>query len=238
VSQFHDSVVSEGLAVATANRCLACVKRLFTLAIQWGELEISPARFVKLYRENNARDRVLSAEEIRRLFSSIKCERDRVGALAILFLLATGARCGEALAARWSEISDDGRWTIPRPKAGKMVHKPLNSLALRVVSQLAEIRQGPFLFPGTKPDSHRKSLRSVWLRLCKASQIVGVRQHDIRHTYASILVGCGESLFAVQKLLNHASPSMSKRYAHYDDDTLTKASNKVALFIEATTAGG
>ena len=38
--------------------------------------------------------------------------------------------------------------------------------------------------------------------------------HSLRHTFAAHAVMSGASLYAVQKLLGHASPAMTQRYAH------------------------
>jgi site-specific recombinase XerD len=43
--------------------------------------------------------------------------------------------------------------------------------------------------------------------------------HDLRHTFASIAVQNGASLYEVQKLLGHASSQMTQRYAHLADDS-------------------
>lgn len=40
-----------------------------------------------------------------------------------------------------------------------------------------------------------------------------VRIHDLRHTYASLLVNKGVNLYEVQQLLGHSSAQMTQRYA-------------------------
>ena len=60
-------------------------------------------------------------------------------------------------------------------------------------------------------------------------------------SFASLAVSAGRSLYDVQALLGHASPSMTTRYAHLDNQTLRAASQTVAdvvtrAKVEATRA--
>ena len=55
-----------------------------------------------------------------------------------------------------------------------------------------------------------------------------MRRHDLRHSFASLAVSAGRSLYDVQALLGHASPSMTTRYAHLDNQALRAASQTVA----------
>jgi site-specific recombinase XerD len=54
---------------ATVNRELACLKTIFSKAMKNGKAERNPAQGVKLLKENNERDRILSQEEYARLLA-------------------------------------------------------------------------------------------------------------------------------------------------------------------------
>ena len=239
VSALLNRIVTIGRAPATANRVRACGGRLYELAIEWGEADTNPVKFVRPHRENNQCERFLTVDEIQRLVTAADAEPDLVGASAIVLLLVTGARAGEALGAKWSDINlVEGIWTLPDPKGGKRVHKPLNQAARDVLVKVQALRQNAFVFPGPQEGQRRKSLRAVWQRLCKKAGISGARIHDLRHTYASLLVSRGVSLFAVQRLLNHSSPTMTQRYAHWAPSDLAGENERVAQVIKAITAGG
>ena len=47
------------------------------------------------------------------------------------------------------------------------------------------------------------------------AKIEGFHFHDLRHTFATILVQSGIDLYKVQQLLGHKSPVMTQRYAHH-----------------------
>jgi site-specific recombinase XerD len=64
-----------------------------------------------------------------------------------------------------------------------------------------------------------------------------VRVHDLRHGFASVAVAAGESLYLTGKLLGHARPETSARYAHLGDDPLRAAADRVSARVAAALAG-
>lgn len=61
-----------------------------------------------------------------------------------------------------------------------------------------------------------------------------VRIHDLRHTYASLLVNKGVSLYEVQQLLGHSSAQVTQRYAHLAPNTLHRRTEIVAQIINTS----
>lgn len=61
-----------------------------------------------------------------------------------------------------------------------------------------------------------------------ALQVREVRIHDLRHTYASLLINRGATIYEVQKLLGHHHISMTERYVHLYPDTLQQRVELVA----------
>jgi site-specific recombinase XerD len=50
--------------------------------------------------------------------------------------------------------------------------------------------------------------------------------HDLRHSFASILVSGGKSLQIVSKILGHTNAATTNRYAHLLVDPLREAAKK------------
>jgi integrase len=76
-----------------------------------------------------------------------------VTAKALEFLILTAARTGEVLNAVWPEIDLANRlWTIPaeRMKAGREHRVPLSDRAVAILEEMAESREGAFVFPGAR----------------------------------------------------------------------------------------
>jgi site-specific recombinase XerD len=61
----------------------------------------------------------------------------------------------------------------------------------------------------------------------KAAGLADVRLHDLRHSFASILINNGRSLYEVQHLLGHTQIKTTERYAHLQQETLLHAANVV-----------
>jgi site-specific recombinase XerC len=61
------------------------------------------------------------------------------------------------------------------------------------------------------------------VRAIRVARLPGLRIHDLRHSAASFMVNSGIDLFAVGKVLGHASYQSTQRYSHLAQDTLLKA---------------
>jgi site-specific recombinase XerD len=49
--------------------------------------------------------------------------------------------------------------------------------------------------------------------------------HDLRHSFASLLINSGRTLYEVQRLLGHTQIKTTQRYAHLSEETLLAAAN-------------
>lgn len=108
-----------------ANRVLALLSKMFTLAEQWGLRPEgnNPVRHIQRYRERRF-DRFLSAEELARL-GEVLAEAERTQTeyasvlAAIRLLIFTGARLSEILALRWQQVDfDHACLRLPESKTG------------------------------------------------------------------------------------------------------------------------
>ncbi len=111
----------------------------------------------------------------------------------------------------------------------------MNDEAVNILNQVksADI-DSPWVFPGKDSSKPLNNPRKAWCRILKTAGVEYARIHDIRHSFASACVRSGASLYAVQKLLGHASPVTTQRYAHLANDALRAASSTaVQGFLES-----
>jgi integrase len=96
---------------------------------------------------------------------------------------------------------------------------------------------GPYVVPGDDPAQPRHDLKRPWDGITKRAGLIGVRLHDLRHTYASFGAGGGLGLPIIGRLLGHAQTATTARYAHLDNDPLRRASEAIAGRIAASLEG-
>jgi integrase len=217
-----------------ANRTLAVLSKMFSLAIRWGWRLDNPCKGVER-NEERKRHRYLTGSELARLSAALAELPDQCAANAVRLLLLTGARRGELLAARWADLDlANGVWSKPASTTkSKAMHRvPLSSAALRL---LAEMRreagdEATWLFPA-RGGGHRPHINEAWIRLRKAAKLPDVHLHDLRHTYASVLASAGLSLPVIGSLLGHSTPVTTHRYAHLYDDPLRQATERAGAII-------
>jgi integrase len=149
----------------------------------------------------------------------------------VLVLLGTGLRFGEVVQLRWSAIDLRTRLLTVHgatAKSGLTRHVPLSDEMVSVLSRWRMHRQvepASLVFPGhsTGTTGQLVDIKTAWKVLLRRAGITGFRIHDLRHSFASRLVQRGVDLYRVQKLLGHASPVMTQRYAHLAPDHLAAA---------------
>ena len=211
----------------SANRTLALLSKMFSLAVGWGWRSDNPAQGIERYQEQK-RERWLKGEELERFWSVLDKYPDNRTALLVKFLLLTGARKGEAMSSTWSQFDlKQGVWTKPShmTKQKKTEHLPLSGDALDVLKQLKRLNtdKSAYVFPGRKEGEPIKEIKTFWKKLLLEAQIEDLRVHDLRHTHASHLVSSGMSLSIVGKLLGHTQAATTQRYAHLADEPLRQA---------------
>jgi integrase len=232
IDGFHHRLSAR--APTHANRTLAVLSKMFSLAVRWGWRGDNPCKGVERNQENK-RHRYLSGAELSRLSAALAKLPDQGAANAVRLLLLTGARRGELLAARWADIDlEAGIWTKPASttKQAALHRVPLSTAAAQLLTEMrAQADDGAeWTFPA-RGGGHRPHVNEAWIKARKAAKLDGVHLHDLRHAYASILASAGLSLPVIGALLGHATPVTTARYAHLFDDPLRQATERVSAII-------
>jgi integrase len=232
VDALHRKITNSGAPYA-ANRCVAIVSRLFSLAVQWHWRETNPAKGIERNVEYR-RQRYLTADELTRLTQALANHPDRQTADIIRLLLLTGARKGEVLSMRWTDLDlANGIWSKPASSTKqKQDHTvPLSAPARQLLSTIE--RSGDYVFPGAGASGHVVEIKKSWAAVCRAAGIDGLRIHDLRHSFAAELASGGASLPLIGALLGHSNPVTTHRYSHLFQDPQRAAVERVGATIAA-----
>lgn len=126
----------------------------------------------------------------------------------------------------------------------------------------AGLQTCPYVFPGStgKPLTE---IKRTWASVCRKAALgaevplldakgkpildhkglpktvfqPNVRIHDIRHSFASILVSAGASLPLIGQMLGHTQVQTTQRYAHLFDDPPRQAAETVGAFVMQPSKG-
>jgi integrase len=179
--------------------------------------------------EREERMRAFTRDELGRFLGAVLKKEPRFHPL--FFTMArTGMRLGEALALQWGDLAfaarrirvarGVSRGVVGPPKSGRGRNIDM-SLALRDVlerhlgeAKVASLRRGEpcpdWVFAtseGTLLD--RNNVAKAFRRALKAAGLPHHSPHDLRHTFASLLLQDGVSLAHVQRMLGHADPRLT-----------------------------
>jgi integrase len=220
-----------------ASRTVACLRAALNWAVRRDLIASNPAE-IKTYRTGTV-ERLLSTGELARLGAALAAAEARHPRVvdAIRVLLLTGARKQEVLRLTWSEVDLAlGALRLRDSKTGRKV-VALPPPAAIVIDRQPRIKGCPWVFPGKGYRGPLVGLQKTWYAIRSDAGVDDVRIHDLRHAFASVAVASGESLFITGKLLGHARPETTARYAHLADDPVQAAAGRVSVRLADALAG-
>lgn len=230
-------------SIATINREISALRHLFSKAVEWELIEETPFRRGRslILKENNARLRYLSEEEITMLLNACSPHVRSIVTCA----LNTGMRRGEILSLKWSQIRNHFIY-LQKTKTDEPRQIPINDALDTLFRDLSKAQgkntEYVFLFSRRKKVTkreHESGLKVIELKAgdpiqgvktgfsaaLRRAGIENFRFHDLRHTFASHMIMRGASLKEVQEILGHKTMTMTLRYAHLSQEHKKKAVN-------------
>jgi len=199
--------LEKDLKPATINRRISLVKRVLNLAYDWGWLNQPIAAKIKKLPGEEPRHVYLNRDEILKLANASAEAKD-----AILYLSYTGLRISELF--RLSEDNRKGNNLVidANTKNGRPKVVPL-PVIIRDIKLPLKIT--------------RDKLRTRFEAARTKCKLEHVRMHDLRHSYASLLIQANCGLTVVRDLLGHSSLAVTSRYSHLEtkhlEDAVTNA---------------
>src|SRR5215831_2714945 len=203
-----------GQSPKTVQKIIGCLSSLFSHGIEDELLAVNPAlkpgKFLPKISKRRKTD-PLTREEV----------------ALFLCALRTGLRMGELLALQWPDIDWQGRfievrrnythWKVTSPKSGESRRVDMSRELTQTLKDLLLERQIDAAASGTDIPAwvfcsetggllHPHNIRDrVFYGLLTKAKLRRVRFHDLRHTFASLLLQNGQSPVYVREQMGHSS---------------------------------
>ena len=221
------AMLDAGYKPATVNRDVSGIGSCYRWAIKHHKAPhgfVSPTRTCTRYTET-PRIVDIDQETLERLRIISKTYRDKRFAVYVHLLIDTGARAGELMNRKWSDLNNEKREILV------MVTKTDKPRVLFYSPQTAKLidRYCPskpddlLIFGSERYPTQPKKYRDNWITLTKAAGCPGLHQHDLRHNRARELLVNGVSLPVASQIMGHSSNMLEKRYGHLNNNDRKKA---------------
>jgi integrase len=255
VKAVYEVLVARGLDQSTLRQTHVVVHGVLKSAVRDELIARNVAEGLKPHAKNKDQFKdlkVLTSEQAKQFAAA--CRQHNWGGI-FLFMLLTGLRRGEALGLTWANVNLEnkvpnvkieqavgnvnGRATITRPKTKSSRRSVyLCAKAARVLRERLELyvtrfgfepKSNDFVFTNMsggmiQPDHLKRHMD----RICKQAEVPRVRIHDLRHTYASLSLKCGNRIEIVSKQLGHSSITMTLDvYRHVYVDEIAGATTGI-----------
>ena len=236
---------------------LRTLRSFFSWAVEEGLVSTNPvenpSRIFKV--DEPFRGDFLRPEEVPAYLEGLRAKAPRH--FAILRTMAfTGLRLGEALGLEWGDIDWNGgfltvqraRWrehTTSPKTAGSIRRVNLSPETIEVLREhrraeaAAALKAGRpmpekvFVNEAGSPMDESK-VRKAHAKALKAAGLRRIRVHDLRGTFAALLVSAGVPIYHVSRMLGHSDPATTAR--HYAD-LAPGATKEVPAILERYISG-
>lgn len=246
-----------GLSAATIRKAAFALRAALDAAVADRRLSVNPAANVPLPSEKAAEQRFLTRGEVDALAEAI----DPAYRVVVLLGALCGLRWGEINGLRRSRVDVlRSRITVDQTAVqidgeGISFGEPKTKGSRRVVpvarSVMAEIERHMNERVGVEPDAllvtgadggalHRGTFwRAAWKPAVAACGLAGLRVHDLRHTYVSLLIASGANVKQVSTWAGHSSVTVTlDTYTHLFHDDGDDIADRMDLLLSARSADG
>ncbi len=216
-----------GLAPSTVQRKSSALRQFFGFALEERWRSDDPSGALPKPTARRPLPKILSHEEIARLFSTAEAEAESgrsapVRMLALLEMLyGSGLRATELVSLPLASVPRDAPFVTVTGKGGQARMVPVSERAREALSRWMNLRKNTdsqYLFPSRAKHLSRVRLFQMLKELAVRAEIEPARisPHVLRHAFATHLLEGGADLRVLQTLLGHADIATTQIYTHVD----------------------
>jgi integrase len=242
--------LSNGRSATTVLRVYGVLAGILDVAVKDRRILTNPARGVNLPRKTRKEHVYLTHDQV----SALAISAGNWGPL-VLLLAYTGLRWGEAVGLRVKDLDMLRRRInvtvnavevgsvieVGTPKTHKRRSVPFPALLELPLARQCEGKSRDELVFATKHGTHQRRSHNEtgWFPVAVAEAgLPKMTPHDLRHSAASLAISSGANVKAVQRMLGHASASMTLDvYADLFDDDLDAVAGRLGEGLANTVVG-
>lgn len=243
ISQFVKQKQKEGLSAKTINNILTSMGTIFNWAIENGYTLFNPAQRIKKLKVEHEEMNFLTKDEIEAILTYAQNNYPDFYPL-LLTAIYSGMRRGEILALTWDCINFKKstlkvtktlfRGVITTPKTKNSIReikvpKKLMDVLWKLKNS-AKSNELNLVFSQTngKFIDADNMIKRRFNKVLDGAGVSRIRFHDLRHTYASLLLAKDMNIKYIQKQMGHASFEITMNtYAHLMPEVYEKSEVKI-----------
>jgi len=234
VEKFITHHQEQGMSIPNLKKVLGTFNQVMKYAVRHRYIDYNPVRDAERPRGQGEDDgdgvsiQILTPSEINRL---IDAETDPKYKTLFTLAIMSGARQGELLGSKWTDVDwfnnqihiqrtfNSGAWYKPKTKESnrKIDLGPIMMTELKKWKLACPPNHLDLIFPNEAggPINHANMVSRHFFPSLKKAIDYRIRFHDLRHTFASLLIEQGENIKYIQSQLGHSSPVVTLEvYAH------------------------
>jgi integrase len=224
ILEVRAKLLEAGRSVATANHLLRVMKLLWNHAVAAGFIDLVPFK-VKMLRAQRKPRPTVPASRVPEFMAAVRAQSQSPQvAVMLMVMLGLGLREAEVLGMRWLWLNlDQHTYTVGKAKGKEARVLPVPTWLWNELLTMPKTLNG-LVFPGeTGKPHHPHFCRKVLARVCKEMGLVGVTQHRLRSTFASLHAETGTPITEIQGMLGHKNILTTMLYVETSLDAKRKA---------------
>lgn len=213
--------------------------RTLGIVYRWAQAQGYPVVIptMKLLRQPRGRVKLWTEKQIAKLLEVAR-DRDPDVMRLVVFLVNTGCRKGEGLAAEWSWMDfEAGMVRIPanevwKPKSGRAREVPMSDTVRTILAGPRTSER--WVFPRGDGERYERFPDAIFKEIQTKAGVSG-GAHVLRHSYASFFLRDRPDLPLLAQVLGHSTTRITELYAHFLPDHLSHARNVVNIGVPLAT---